>query len=67
MTRQQIIENLKYEERRAILMGCTDDYIDMLEKAYTEIEKLQQIDALMNDSVYEGVTLIAMIREILNG
>lgn len=67
MTRQQIIENLKDEERRAIVMGCTDDYIDMLEKAYTEIEKLQQIDALMNDSVYEGVTLIAMIRGILNG
>lgn len=65
MTRQQIIDNLKDEERRAIAMGCTHDYIETLREAQEEIEKLQHIDALVSDSVFNGDDLADQIRGFL--
>lgn len=65
MTRSEIIDNLKDEERRAIVMGCTDDYIEMLGRAYEELEKLEQIDALVNDSCLDCQALEDRIREII--
>ena len=67
MTRQQIINNLKDEERRAIVMGCTHDYIETLREAQEEIERLQHIDALVNDSVFNGDDLADQIRGFING
>lgn len=65
MTRQQIINNLKDEERRAIVMGCTYDYIETLREAQEEIKRLQHIDALVNDSVFDGDDLVDQIRGFL--
>lgn len=65
MTRQQIIKNLKDEEHRAIVMGCGHDYIETLREAQEEIEKLQHIDALVSDSVFNGDDLADQIRGFL--
>lgn len=65
MQRDQIIKNLKDEERRAIVMGCTHDYIETLREAQEEIERLQHIDALVNNSVYIGEDLADQIRGLL--
>lgn len=67
MTRQKIIKNLKDEERRAVVMGCTFDYIETLREAQEELNRLQHIDALVNDSVFEGKDLAEQIRGLLNG
>lgn len=66
MTRQQIINNLKDEERRAIVMGCDHDYIETLREAQEEIERLQHIDALVNDSVFESDDLADQIRGVIS-
>lgn len=67
MTRQQIINNLKDEEHRGIVMGCTHDYIETLREAQEEIKRLQHIDALVNDSVLNGDDLADQIRGFING
>ena len=66
MTRQQIINNLKDEERRAIVMGCTHEYIETLREAQEEIERLQHIDALVNDSIFNGEDLADQIRGFMS-
>lgn len=65
MTRQQIINELKDEQRRAIVMGCGADWVETLNHAIAEIEKLQQIDALVNDSCLDCQALEDRIRGLL--